>query len=228
MEHTKDWVPGVPFLVFTTREFPQESIGFSPNELVYAHRVSGPLSLVKDAWCSDDGECKSLLQYVQHFKICIKGSLEVARENLKWRRGKYHWTDNSRVPVIFTTFTREVDESPPEIECDFQNCSWLLNAEAESTLKTKLSHLDHGQAMQLLKLLSLHREVLGSVTGRTEWIQHDVDIGDAAPMELPPYYISPRLLSALRQTGPSLTVYTDHCPLMYLCNLKKKNQQLTR
>ena len=49
MEHERDWDKGVPFLLFATREVPLENLGFSPNELVFAHRGRGPLSLVKEA-----------------------------------------------------------------------------------------------------------------------------------------------------------------------------------
>ena len=49
LENTKDWDRGVLFLLFATREVPQESLGFSPNELVFGHRVREPLSLLKEA-----------------------------------------------------------------------------------------------------------------------------------------------------------------------------------
>lgn len=35
----KDWVEGLPFLLFAAREAVQESLGFSPNELVFGHTV---------------------------------------------------------------------------------------------------------------------------------------------------------------------------------------------
>ena len=49
-EHSKDWDEGVPLLLFAVREVVQESLGFSPFQLVYGHSVRGPLRFVKDKW----------------------------------------------------------------------------------------------------------------------------------------------------------------------------------
>ena len=82
-EHTKDWDEGVPLLLFAIREVVQESIGFSPFELVYGHSVRGPLKLIKEKWLGDDYAQISLLQYVCDFKNRLHDALDVARENLK-------------------------------------------------------------------------------------------------------------------------------------------------
>ena len=41
-------------LLFAVRESVQESIGFSPFELVFGHTVHGPLKLLKEKFLSDD------------------------------------------------------------------------------------------------------------------------------------------------------------------------------
>lgn len=87
-EHTKNWDHGVPFLLFTTRKVPQESLGFSLNEVVFVPQVRGPLSLVKDAWSNDAGESQNLLQYVRDFKLRFNELLELARENMRLALGK--------------------------------------------------------------------------------------------------------------------------------------------
>ncbi len=38
----KEWVEGLPMLLFAVRETMQESLGFSPAELVFGHTVRGP------------------------------------------------------------------------------------------------------------------------------------------------------------------------------------------
>ncbi len=42
VETGKDWMDGLPLLMFAVRESIQESLGFSPHELVFAHTVRGP------------------------------------------------------------------------------------------------------------------------------------------------------------------------------------------
>ncbi len=46
----KDWDKWVPYLLFTYREVPQSSTGFSPFELVYGRQVRGPLDILKETW----------------------------------------------------------------------------------------------------------------------------------------------------------------------------------
>lgn len=44
----RDWAEGLPYLMFATRETVQESLGFSPAELVFGHTMRGPLKLLSD------------------------------------------------------------------------------------------------------------------------------------------------------------------------------------
>ena len=44
----KDWDKGIHLLLFAIRETVQESLGFSPFELVFGHNVRGPLKLLKE------------------------------------------------------------------------------------------------------------------------------------------------------------------------------------
>ena len=46
-ETERDWDEGIHLLLFTTRESVQESLGFSPFELVFGHTVRGPLKILK-------------------------------------------------------------------------------------------------------------------------------------------------------------------------------------
>ena len=43
-QHEKDWDVGLPLLMFAARESEQESLGFSPFDLVFGHHVRGPLN----------------------------------------------------------------------------------------------------------------------------------------------------------------------------------------
>ncbi len=48
IESDKDWAEGLPLLLFAVRGTKQESLGFSPAELVFAHTVRGPLKLLSE------------------------------------------------------------------------------------------------------------------------------------------------------------------------------------
>ena len=64
----KDWDEAIHLLLFAVRESVQESLGFSPFELVFGHTVRGPLKLLKEKFLSDDDSSLNLLQYVSDFK----------------------------------------------------------------------------------------------------------------------------------------------------------------
>ena len=60
-ERPKDWDRYIPALLFAYREAPQESLGFSPFELLYGRTVRGPLSILKELWTGNglDEEVKT-------------------------------------------------------------------------------------------------------------------------------------------------------------------------
>ena len=49
-KNQKNWDDVLPYLLFAYREVPQESTGFAPFELLYGHRVRGPLDVLKEVW----------------------------------------------------------------------------------------------------------------------------------------------------------------------------------
>ena len=49
-ERQKDWDKYLPALLFAIREVPQESLGFSPFELLDGQNIKGPLTILRDLW----------------------------------------------------------------------------------------------------------------------------------------------------------------------------------
>ena len=84
----KDWDEGIHLLLFAVRESVQESLGFSPFELVFGHSVCGPVKLLKETFLSNDETPLNLLQYVSDFRNRLSRACEVARSNLKTSQGK--------------------------------------------------------------------------------------------------------------------------------------------
>ena len=81
-DNAKDWDEGIHFLMFAARESVQESLGFSPFELVFGHTVRGPLKVLKEKWLNESEDI-NLLDYVSKFKYRLHKACEIARENLK-------------------------------------------------------------------------------------------------------------------------------------------------
>ena len=68
--------------MFAIREGVQETLGFSPFELVFGRTVRVPLKLLKEKWLNNETDAK-LLDYVSKLKYKLKRANEIARENLK-------------------------------------------------------------------------------------------------------------------------------------------------
>ena len=49
-ENKVDWDQGIDLLLFSVRDSKNESIGFSPFQLLFGREVTGPLKLLKDTW----------------------------------------------------------------------------------------------------------------------------------------------------------------------------------
>ena len=96
----KDWDEGIHLFLFAARESVQESLGFSPFELVFGHTVRGPLkllmNLLKEKFLSNDDSSLNLLQYVSDFKDRLSKAYEAGWTNLKSAQTKMkRWYDEN-------------------------------------------------------------------------------------------------------------------------------------
>ncbi len=81
-ESEKEWDEGLPLLLFSLRETVQESLGFSPAELVFGHTVRGPLKLLKENWLSDVKSNCNILDYVSSFRERLHKARDLAQSAL--------------------------------------------------------------------------------------------------------------------------------------------------
>jgi hypothetical protein len=71
----------LPYILFAYREVPQESTGFSLFEMLYGHRVRGPLDVLKESWEGDKKSSESIIEYVLKMRNRIAALQSVAHEN---------------------------------------------------------------------------------------------------------------------------------------------------
>ena len=69
-------------LLFAVREAVQESLGFSPFELVFSRTVRGPLKLLKENWQASE-PTTNLLDQVSDLRLRLTSACELAWENMK-------------------------------------------------------------------------------------------------------------------------------------------------
>ncbi|KAL6459907.1 hypothetical protein MHYP_G00316660 [Metynnis hypsauchen] len=83
VESEKEWDDGIPLRMFALHEVVQESTGFSPAKLVFAHTVCGPLKLLKDQLLHDQSPVTGdLLSYVNRFCEKLYKNCDAAKVSL--------------------------------------------------------------------------------------------------------------------------------------------------
>ncbi|KAL2103146.1 hypothetical protein ACEWY4_000014 [Coilia grayii] len=82
LEFERDWDEGVLLALFAVREVVQESLGFSPSELVFGHTVRGPLRLLQESWLTETNACLSLTEYVLKMRTRLTRACELAKQSL--------------------------------------------------------------------------------------------------------------------------------------------------
>jgi len=103
VESEKDWDEGLPFLMFAVRESVQESLGFSPAELVFGHTVRGPLKMLRENWLAEKKFDCNLLDYVSSFKERLHRACKLAQTALDSTQVKMKERfDKSAVPRSFS------------------------------------------------------------------------------------------------------------------------------
>ena len=90
-ERPHDWHKYLNPLLFAYRDAPQESLGYTPFELIYGHNVRGPMTILRELWTKevDDPEVKTTYQYVLDLKDRIQSTCEIARSNLEKASRKF-------------------------------------------------------------------------------------------------------------------------------------------
>jgi hypothetical protein len=83
-EQPKEWDRFIPALLFAVREAPQESLRFSPFELLFGRTVRGPMQILKELWTHEDQdpEIRTTFQYVVDLRNRVEETCSLARENL--------------------------------------------------------------------------------------------------------------------------------------------------
>ncbi|KAL0153953.1 hypothetical protein M9458_050710 [Cirrhinus mrigala] len=83
-----DWVEGLPYLMFASRETVQESLGFSPTELVFGHTVRGPLKLLSDQLLSPSPKPVPVDEYVTSIREKLCKARDLAKLHLSEAQSK--------------------------------------------------------------------------------------------------------------------------------------------
>ncbi|XP_042148104.1 uncharacterized protein LOC120842647 [Ixodes scapularis] len=97
-ERPKDWDRYLGPILFAYREVPQESLGFSPFELMFGRNVRGPLAVLKELRTQESlpSEIKSTYQYVPELRNRLEETCRLAHEELRRSSARYERYYNAK------------------------------------------------------------------------------------------------------------------------------------
>ncbi len=81
MELDADWEEGLLWMLLAIREVIQESLGFSPNELVFGHVVRGPTAVLAEGWRMSKPS-ENIADYVNGFRRRLYEARALAKKKL--------------------------------------------------------------------------------------------------------------------------------------------------
>ena len=85
LETEGGWDEGVPYEVFAVREGVQESLGFSPADLVFGHTPRGPLKVLKEniiSFKSPKSVPRNVYDYVHEMRNRLHDPCKLAHQSL--------------------------------------------------------------------------------------------------------------------------------------------------
>ena len=87
----RQWHRYLPAVMFSMREIPSDSTGFSPFEILYGRQVRGPLSVLKELWTNDglSSEETDLYSYVLQLRNDLSEICDIVVENMNISSDKY-------------------------------------------------------------------------------------------------------------------------------------------
>ena len=77
-----DWDKGVLFVLFTIRDSVQESLGYSPFELVYGYELRNPLKIAKEQWEDHGTEPETVANYVGNLQKRLESARKTAENHM--------------------------------------------------------------------------------------------------------------------------------------------------
>ena len=81
-DEPKTWDKVLPYVLFSYREVPESSTGFSPFELVYGWPIRGPLSIIKENWLEQENQETSVIEYILETRSKLSKCVELAQKYL--------------------------------------------------------------------------------------------------------------------------------------------------
>ncbi|XP_065149952.1 uncharacterized protein [Paramisgurnus dabryanus] len=192
-ETCKDWDEGVPFVLFAARDTKQESLGFSPAELVFGHNVRGPLKMLREKMMYEESPKTNVLDFVSRWRERLHRAVELARESLSSTQTRMKKRFDQKavdrqfnagdkvlvlLPVPGSTLTAKFS-GPYDVERKVSETDYIIRT-PDRRRKTRLCHINmlkpfHSRDVVLMEpVQSPTVAVVGATTLVDDWSEPDL------------------------------------------------------
>uniref|UniRef100_A0A8C5M0U9 ribonuclease H n=1 Tax=Leptobrachium leishanense TaxID=445787 RepID=A0A8C5M0U9_9ANUR len=98
----RNWDLLLPYLMFSIREVPQASTGFSPFELLYGRHPRGLLDVVKETWEQETTPYRSVIEHISQMQERMEAVIPLVREHMRKAQEaqRYSYNKNARLRVF--------------------------------------------------------------------------------------------------------------------------------
>lgn len=86
-ESGKDWDEGLPYVLFALRDTKQESLGFSPAELVFGHDVHSLLKVLREQLVCSSSPKMDVPSFVSRCRERLKCAVKYTKDSLACSQG---------------------------------------------------------------------------------------------------------------------------------------------
>nr|XP_027227085.1 uncharacterized protein LOC113819048 [Penaeus vannamei] len=185
LETGSEWDEGIDLLLFSVRDSVQESLGYSPFQLIYGHEVRGPLKVLKECWLIEEEDIPVAAyplqsRYTGPFRILKRTSdTNYVIETPKRRKKNRH---------VHVNLLKKYHERG-DIKDEVRNVSIVVPSNITKP-DDKLKHLSAAQAANIRSLLQEYEELFSDVPRLCPLLEHDVETKEAQPVRQAPYRLN--------------------------------------
>ncbi|KAL8568228.1 hypothetical protein ACOMHN_027751 [Nucella lapillus] len=214
-EQPRCWDRYIPALLFAYRESPQESLGFSPFELLYGRTVRGPLAVLKQIWTDEEAEeeVKTTAQHVVDLRNRIEETCALAQENLKKASCQYaKYFDRKARPRTFKPGDKVLlllSAKHNKLQVSWQGPYEIVERVGEADYKVKISgkvKLYHANLLKLYVERASDSQVpVAAVRVAVVMDDEEEEVFSRTPRKLPLCSLEPEESVEDIHLGPTLT-----------------------
>ncbi|XP_068205175.1 uncharacterized protein [Palaemon carinicauda] len=194
--HGSEWDKELPLALFAIRNHPNASTGVAPFDLIFGHKVRGPLHIFCQAFGADQRGKIKVGEFVDDLRKRMVSAWNFARDNLGTTQNKMKvvYDRNSKArsfepgEMVLKAYHGKTDvpfkvvpepvavavERPPQDSAD------LLNQVSSDALFSNVQNLG-----------MVEEDLFRDSPGRTSFLCHDIDVGCASPIKQSPYRLNP-------------------------------------